>query len=336
MPLTSTLRINMTGAGDDPREESRRYQQALDMAAYVDAHGFDAVGLEEHHCAANGWLPSPLVMAGMIVARTERIPVNVTALLITLYDPIRLAEDIAVLDLASAGRFNFIAGMGYRPIEYHALDKGWDDRGARMDETLEALLKAWEGKPFEYRGKTVQVTPVPLSRPHPPMFIGGMSRAAARRAARFGLPLFPPMHMPELEAYYYEEVERQGKGGTVLSFATNPEQASSMLFIDPDPERAWEELSPHFLHELQEYASWKVDGVPRPQEEDAASVEQLRAQKRFEILTPGECLQRFRDQQDYSAVLHPLAGGVPVERAWQCLHLYVEEVLQPLRELQTS
>jgi len=105
-----------------------------------------------------------------------------------------------------------------------------------------------------------------------------------------------------------------------------------MLFIDPDPERAWEELAPYFLHELQEYASWKVEGVPRPQEEDVASVEQLRAQKRFEILTPGECLQRFRDRPDCSAVLHPLAGGVPVERAWPCLRLYVEEVLQPLRE----
>ncbi len=331
MALMSTLRINMTGAGRDPQEESRRYQEALDMAAFADASGFDVVGLEEHHCANNGWLPSPLVMAGMVVARTRRVQVNITALLITLYDPISLAEDIAVLDLASGGRLNFIAGLGYRPIEYHAMDKTWDDRGARMDHTIETLLQAWTGEPFEYRGKIIRVTPVPLSRPHPPMFIGGMSKAAARRAARFGLPLFPPMHMPELEAYYNEQVEKEGKGGAVLSFATDMEQANSMLFIDPEPDKAWEELAPYFLHELQEYASWKVEGVPRPQESDVQSVEDLRAQKRFEILTPQACLERIHDNTDYSAVLHPLAGGVPVERAWQCLRLYAEEVLKPLK-----
>jgi alkanesulfonate monooxygenase SsuD/methylene tetrahydromethanopterin reductase-like flavin-dependent oxidoreductase (luciferase family) len=331
MSVISTLRINMTGEGKDAAEESRRYQQALEMAAYADANGFDVVGLEEHHCASNGWLPSPLVMAGMVIARTQKVQVNITALLITLYDPVRLAEDIAVLDLASGGRLNFIAGLGYRPIEYHALDKSWDERGANMDATLDTLIKAWTGEPFEYKGKTVQVTPVPLSRPHPPMFIGGMSKAAARRAARFGLPLFPPMHMPELEAYYYEQLKKEGKRGGVLSFAADLDQANSMLFIDPDPDATWEELAPCFLRELQEYASWKVDGVKRPLEQDVHSIEDLREQKRFEIITPEQCLARFREHPDYSAVLHPLAGGVPVERAWDCLKLYTEEVLKPLR-----
>ncbi len=105
-----------------------------------------------------------------------------------------------------------------------------------------------------------------------------------------------------------------------------------MLFIDPDPERAWEELAPCFLRELQEYASWKVDGVARPMEMDVDTVDDLKSQKRFEIITPEECLQRFRESPDYSAVLHPLAGGVPVERAWNCLRLYVEEVLRPLNQ----
>ncbi|MEM8549008.1 MAG: LLM class flavin-dependent oxidoreductase [Pseudomonadota bacterium] len=330
MPVISTLRINMTGAGGDPQEASHRYQQALDMAAYADSNGFDVIGLEEHHCANNGWLPSPLVMAGMVIARTKRVHVNITALLVTLYDPVSLAEDIAVLDLASGGRLNFVAGLGYRPIEYHALDKSWEDRGARFDETLEILLQAWTGEPFEYKGKTIRVTPIPLSKPHPPIFIGGMSKPAARRAARFGLPLFPPMPMPELEAYYYEQLEKEGKQGVVLSAGTDLEQANAMLFIDPDPERAWEELAPYFLHELREYASWKVEGVRRPQEADVQTVADLKAQKRFEILTPAQCLERFRRSGNYSAVLHPLAGGVPVERAWDCLRLYAEEVLTPL------
>ena len=71
------------------------------MAAFADQRGFTAVSVDEHHLAENGWLPSPLLLGAMIVARTERVAVNVTALLIPLYDPIKLVEDIAVLDLAS-------------------------------------------------------------------------------------------------------------------------------------------------------------------------------------------------------------------------------------------
>ena len=69
MTFSTALRLNMTGLQPDPRDEAKRYRAALDMAAYVDAHGFDAVALEEHHGAGNGWLPSPLTMAAAIAAR---------------------------------------------------------------------------------------------------------------------------------------------------------------------------------------------------------------------------------------------------------------------------
>ena len=116
MSIQAALRINMTGLQPDPSQEADRYQAALDMAVYAEANGFDVVNLEEHHCAENGWLPSPLILAAMIAARTQKIRISVTALLVTLYDPIRLAEDIAVIDLVSRGRFVFTAGMGYRPL----------------------------------------------------------------------------------------------------------------------------------------------------------------------------------------------------------------------------
>lgn len=328
MSVSTALRLNMTGHAEDPGEEAKRYRAALDMAAYADANGFAVVSVEEHHCAENGWLPSPLTMAGMIIARTERVAVNVTALLVTLYDPIRLAEEIAVLDLASGGRFSFVAGLGYRPIEYHALDKDWDSRGERMDHVLETLLQAWKGEPFEYRGELIRVTPVPLSKPHPPFAIGGMSKAAARRAARFGLPFFPPMEMEELADVYRAELERCGQQGAVFF----PNEANSMLFIDEDPERAWEELAPYFLRETQEYAAWKREGVPRPGEQTVLGIDDLRAQKRYEILTPKQCVDRIRaNGEGFMPTLHPLAGGIPVERAWRALELYVDEVLGSLR-----
>jgi len=328
LTLNAALRINMTGLCDDPADEARRYQAALDMAVYAEEQGFTAVNMEEHHCADNGWLPAPLTIAAMVIARTRNVRVSVAALLVTLYDPIRLAEDIAVLDLVSGGRFSFVAGLGYRPIEYHATGKRWEDRGQLMDECIDTLLKAWTGKPFEYHGQTVRVTPIPMSRPHPLFFVGGMSAIAAKRAARFGLPFYPPMDRPDLHIIYNAELERLGNQG----FYYSPGEGNTMLVIDENPEAAWEELGPYFLRELSEYSSWKQDGVPRPSEEDVNSIEELKQQGRFEILTPAQARDRYRGTEGEIAVIHPLAGGVPLDHAWRRLRLFCDEVLTPLRE----
>ena len=332
MPLNAALRINMTGLCDDPADEALRYQAVLDMAEYVDHQGFGAVNMEEHHCAENGWLPAPLTVAAMVIARTRRVRVSVAALLVTLYDPIRLAEDIAVLDLASGGRFSFVAGLGYRPVEYHATGKPFEERGRLMDECLETLLAAWKGEPFEYRGQTIRVTPTPMSRPHPLFFVGGMSAVAVRRAARLGLPFYPAEDRPDLEKLYHEELKRQGTEG----FYYSPGTGNTMLFVDPDPDSAWEELAPCFLRELNEYHSWKQAGVTRPSEQPVETIDELKAQKRFEILTPEQARRRYASGAREVAVLHPLAGGIPLEKAWPRLRLFCEEVLAPLREGATS
>ena len=85
------------------------------MAGYADEHGFTMLTLEEHHGIDDGYCPSPLVMAGLIFGRTKNVAVTISALLTPLHDPLRIAEDIAVLDLASGGRLTVIAGIGYRP-----------------------------------------------------------------------------------------------------------------------------------------------------------------------------------------------------------------------------
>jgi alkanesulfonate monooxygenase SsuD/methylene tetrahydromethanopterin reductase-like flavin-dependent oxidoreductase (luciferase family) len=262
-----------------------------------------------------------------VAAGTERIRIRICALLITLYDPIRLAEDLAVLDLLSRGRVFCVLGQGYRPIEFHALDKDWERRGERTDFILETLLQAWRGEPFDYRGQTIRVTPTPYSQPHPPILYGGMSAAAAKRAAKFGLPFFPPAQMPELEAVYHAELQRLGKQGA----AGSPGADAALLFIDENPDRAWEELGPYFLREAREYGSWARRGVERPYGAGDITAAELRAQRRYEILTPAQCRQRIAAAAaDYQPILHPLCGGVPVERAWHCLKLYVEQVLKPL------
>jgi alkanesulfonate monooxygenase SsuD/methylene tetrahydromethanopterin reductase-like flavin-dependent oxidoreductase (luciferase family) len=215
--------------------------------------------------------------------------------------------------------------MGYRPEEYHAMNKDWAMRGALMDEVIELLLKAWSGEEFSYRGTPVKIRPIPLSKPHPFFFIGGMSKAAARRAAKFGLPFYPPMFMPELEELYYSELKKHGNTG----FVYYPKEGNSMLFIDEDPERAWQELASYFLNETREYGSWKRDDTKRPSEDNITTIDGLRSQKRFEIVTPQQCLDRLQQNENYTVVCHPLVGGLPIEQSWHYLRNFIEKVWVP-------
>ncbi|AHH19129.1 luciferase-like monooxygenase [Nocardia nova SH22a] len=320
---TVALRLNMTGIPGVTTGQADRYRAALEMAAYADERGFAAVNCEEHHLARNGWLPSPLILAAAVAARTRRVRINIAALLVPLYDPVRLAEDIAVLDNISDGRFSFVAGVGYRPEEYHAVGRQWHRRGRSMDESLGVMLAAWGPEPFEYGGRTIDVTPKPVTRPHPLFFVGGMSPAAARRAARFGVPFYPPMPMPELEQLYHDELRANGTSGFVFS----PGRGNTMTLVHPDPDAAWEQYFPYLINETAEYSTWRTEEVARPHEDEAESMQQLRDSGKFEILTPQECENRIRTGAMTEIVVNPLVGGLPIEEGWKTLRLLAEQVL---------
>ena len=102
---------------------SRLYAAALDQCAWADALGFDYVGIGEHHAADDGYLPSPIVFASAAAARTTRIRLRPSVLLAPLYDPIKLAEDLAVLQILSGGRLVVGIGAGYRPVEFEMFGK---------------------------------------------------------------------------------------------------------------------------------------------------------------------------------------------------------------------
>ena len=326
--VMAMMRFNQVQPGLEPKEMSSRYQATLDLAEYGEKHGFSMVTLEEHHGAANGWSPSPLITAAALFGRTKTTAVNISALLVPLHDPLRIAEDIAVLDLVSGGRLTLIAGLGYRPSEYAAHGKSWADRGRLMDDALDAMLKAWTGEPFEYRGTTVQVTPRPLTQPHPTMLVGGTAKVSARRAARLGLPFMPAANMPELEAYYYEQCAAAG----VQGFCVMPPAHMAHVHLAEDPDKAWAELGHHFLHEATTYAGWQTSDIKSAVHSHASTVEELRAEGIYTVLTPEECVEKSRAAGDGfgGLSLHPLVGGMPIDEAWRSVTLCAEQVIPKL------
>ncbi|MCX7620740.1 MAG: LLM class flavin-dependent oxidoreductase [Acidimicrobiales bacterium] len=324
----AVIRFDMRAPCREPADARELYAAALDMAAFADECGFDMLVLSEHHGAEDGYLPSPLVMAAAIAGRTKRIPLNVAALLVPLHDPLRLAEDIAVLDLVSGGRISIVAGLGYRPVEYEMFDQEWSRRGRRLDECLDTLMKAWTGEPFDYHGKTVRVTPRPLQQPHPMVLVGGSGKKAAQRAARFGLGFFPAVGDDSLVDLYYAECERLGRPPGFVALPSGP----GSVFVAEDPEKAWAEVGPYLLHDAITYASWQTAGIRSHVLSRATTVEELRAEGTYQILTPEQCIETARSIGPMGAITHhPLCGGTPPELAWESLRLFAEKVLPAMR-----
>lgn len=323
MPI-SVVRFDLRSPSSSPARTDALYAASLDMARHADEHGLDAITLSEHHGAEDGFLPSPLVLAAAMAGRTTRIRIGISALLAPLYDPLKLAEDLAVLDLASGGRVATTLGLGYREEEYAAFGQDFGARGRRLDECIETLRAAWTGEPFSFRGRTVRVTPRPLTQPHPMLLIGGQSRAAARRAARFGLPFQPASNEPEILSLYQSECARLGQTPLLL-----PPGSGELIWVARDPDRAWRDLGPHLLHDATSYAVWQRADIARSVVTSAAkTVDLLRAEGIYRILTPDECVARARAQGALATfVLFPLCGGTPPDLGWESLRLYTGEVL---------
>ena len=117
-PVLTFIRFDMRAPAWGPASAAELHAATLDMAEWADRVGFDSIVVSEHHGSEDGFLPSPIVAAAAIAGRTKTAGISISALLAPLHDPVRVAEDLAVLDLLSDGRVTTILGLGYRPEEY--------------------------------------------------------------------------------------------------------------------------------------------------------------------------------------------------------------------------
>lgn len=322
-----SLRFDFRLAPSSPATMADLYAASLDMAAWAEENGANNVLFSQHHASPDGYLPSPLVMAGAAAARTSSLPIAVGALLLLMYDPIKLAEDIAVLDHLSRGRISYIIGLGYRDEEYamFGVDKG--NRGKLMEERIEVLQKALAGEEFTWDGRRIHVTPKPFSANGPVMAYGGGTPAAARRAARFGLMFAPQTNAQRILDAYDEEATRQGHPTGM--YHVLPDGYPTTLFVAKDLDKAWDRLGPYMLHDALMYGEW-LGGTKASVSSVASTVDELRAEKgSYRIVTPDEAVEvinRFG-----SLGLQPLSGGIPPELAWESLELIEKEVIPAVK-----
>ncbi len=302
---------------------ARQYAACLEMCRWADALGIDMCVLSEHHGVDDGFLPAPLTLAAAIAGATKRLPINVAALLVPLHDPIRLAEELAILDLVSGGRISIVAGLGYRQEEFEMAGVNRGERGKLLEEGIRVLRQAWTGEPFTFRGRTVRVTPRPA---HPiPIFLGGSTAAAARRAARLHTAFLPAIADPELERVYHEECQRVGFEHGFVMMPGGP----GFVHVSRDPERDWQRIAPHALYDATTYAAWQTPDQRSQVHVEGSTIEDVRSSGVYRVLTPEQCIALAREQG--RLVLHPLMGGIDPELGWESLHLFEREVWPYIR-----
>jgi alkanesulfonate monooxygenase SsuD/methylene tetrahydromethanopterin reductase-like flavin-dependent oxidoreductase (luciferase family) len=196
------------------------YERALARIDVMDRSGYDAVWLAEHHFTGYSVCPSVHVMAAHVAARTRHLRIGTAVTLAAFYHPLRIAEEVALLDVLTGGRINWGAGRGFDPREFAVFGVPPAESAERFREAVEIVLAAWTRERLSFEGRfhryeDVEVLPKPRQKPHPPTWVAATSQGAIEWAASRGLSILMDPHSahPEIArklAHYRDGLDKAG------------------------------------------------------------------------------------------------------------------------------
>jgi alkanesulfonate monooxygenase SsuD/methylene tetrahydromethanopterin reductase-like flavin-dependent oxidoreductase (luciferase family) len=180
------------------------YERVLDRIEIMDRSGYECVWFAEHHFQSFSVCPSIHMMATLAAARTQRIRIGTAVSLAAFYHPLRLAEEVALLDVLSGGRVNWGAGRGFHRQEFEVFGVPPEESAARFREAVDIVLAAWRNERLTFAGRfhsfdNVEVLPKPLQQPHPPVWLAASSDDSITRAARDGFAILMDPHSAHRE-----------------------------------------------------------------------------------------------------------------------------------------
>jgi alkanesulfonate monooxygenase SsuD/methylene tetrahydromethanopterin reductase-like flavin-dependent oxidoreductase (luciferase family) len=209
------------GLSPSPEEDGAAIEAQVVQACFAETAGFHGIWLTEHNFTGESVYCDPIPFASVVAARTSRIRIGFAVLQLALRHPIRLATELALLDHLAGGRLDVGVGHGTNYNEYEFVGYGLrsDDSRARMEETLEVMVRAWTEAPLVHHGKFYQLSlpalrPRPHQRPHPPVWRAVSSAGSLRECGRLGAPLLmariPLARVPERLALYEAGLAESG------------------------------------------------------------------------------------------------------------------------------
>jgi alkanesulfonate monooxygenase SsuD/methylene tetrahydromethanopterin reductase-like flavin-dependent oxidoreductase (luciferase family) len=315
-----------------PSEGGRLFGDTVAEVVLAEQLGFDSVWLEEHHGNAGHYWPSPMMVLSAIAARTTTIRLGTDVIVSSFYEPVRLAEDAAVLQAISDGRFTLGIGIGYRPSEFELYATPVEGRGRRFEELVEILRALWRGERVDRDGRlAVHGSIEPLPDPIPPIWIGGWGPRTIERAARLGDAWVPgpTAELARLEMLRTDYDRALTAAGRPLDGIPRP-LTRDVVIAATDAE-AWRLAEAHLLGAYRdEYGTWRHPIIGTGDAAASSSLQEL-AHDRFIIGGPGSCIeqiQRFRSRLGIDELIVRLSfPGMPSARIQDGLRLLAVHVL---------
>jgi probable F420-dependent oxidoreductase len=314
----------------------RLYQEILDQIVWGENNGFDDVWLSEHHFIEDDYLPSILPIAAAIAARTKRIRIASGVILTPFHNPVRLAEDVAVVDVISGGRLELGLGVGYKVEEFESFGVPFKERGARTNEAIGIIRRLLDGETVTVRNKffdfkNVKITPQPIQKPHPPIWIGGFTQAALRRAGRYGDGFTVLDANRDVYDRYIAELKKESRPTDSVRFASG----FSWLVVSNDPDKTFNEAADHIIYQANNYTEWMSKAGLMPNPVYLRDREQLRQSGTLKVVQPDTGIMMIREfisnlpvTQYYSWTLPP---GLPPRWAQAHLELFASKVIPAFR-----
>lgn len=263
-----------TGAGTGIDNQTF-YAEILDQAAWLDGLGMDLVWFTEHHFVDDGYLPSWIPVAGAMAARTKNVRFSSDISILPLYQPIRLAEDLAVLDNLSGGRVDLGVGLGYVPRDFAGYGLSVKQRVSRTDESLEILTRCFAGERFSYSGKRYRADDVVIKPDYvqpggPPLWVAASSANGALRAARFNAHLLPQGPYETTIQVWRDALAADGRDPDNYRVGI-----IKPCFVTDDKDRDWPEILAAERFRIEYYAqAFKDAGRGAPPDQDKERISQ--------------------------------------------------------------
>ena len=320
-------------------------RRLVDFAVAGEDLGFDAVWANEHHFHPyGGHIPSVPVFLAAVAARTQRIRLGSSVIVLPLHNPIEIAEQLAMVDLISNGRVELCAGRGNVLGDFDVFGVSLQEAQARTLEGLQVLRKAWTGRPFSHHGEffhfeNLEVWPKPQQEPHPPLWFPCSNNPESfAYAGEHGYRLLTvAQHRPVEELgdrvqVYLEAREKAGHGIDSAEVATHYQ-----VFVDEDGARAREvcEAARERYDQLSAAARFQV-----PRAAAGIPVQTLIDQGRVICGTPDECIRQLEYAQDVlgltAADCNVLFGGMTYQQAEHSMRLFASKVIPALRTRQPT
>ena len=315
---------------------SRLVDEMVVEAQQAEKYGFDSFFVTEHHQEPSGYLPSPLPLLAALAARTSTIRLGTGIAVLPLYHPVRMAEDCAVIDIISKGRLILGVGMGYQDVDFAAYGLRVSERVSLFEEGVEIIKRAWTEEKLSFVGKrytltNISVTPKPVQKPRPPLWVAAVGDEAMKRAGRVGDALLadsfqlPARLKPRVDLYRQTAASRGNRAQVVL-FREG--------FVARTRDEAVREYEAALLSTHRYY--WRHGSYYR----DIKKEEDLDLKRigldRLILGSPKDCAERVRAWNaeigaDYFLIRFKHPAGPPHAKVMEALKLFGEEVIPEFR-----